>query len=137
MTPPKIANSPSMRRLTPTVIPAPVVTPTTLPAGIKKEPPLFEIGVYTPRGVHKRFSISSSCSGNSQGKFHYFIIYFFIFIFNHFFCFEDKTPTGEHRRTLSAKRALRQHNFASKVILKQDSCIPCKARYNIDQLTNF
>lgn len=106
VTPPKIANSPSMRRLTPTVIPAPVVTPTTLPAGIKKEPPLFEIGVYTPRGVHKRFSISSSCSGNSQ----------------------DKTPTGEHRRTLSAKRALRQHNFASKVILKQDSCIPCKAR---------
>lgn len=32
------------------------------------------------------------------------------------------------RRSLSGKRAVRQHNFASKVILKHEICVPCKTR---------
>lgn len=32
------------------------------------------------------------------------------------------------RRSSSGKRALRPHNFASKVILKQEICIPCQSR---------
>lgn len=37
----------------------------------------------------------------------------------------------EVRRSASAFRAVRQHNFASKVILKQEICTQCKTRYNI------
>ena len=35
---------------------------------------------------------------------------------------------GNERRSFSAKKIVRQHNFASKVILKQETCIPCKTR---------
>ncbi|XP_057366482.1 rac GTPase-activating protein 1-like [Daphnia carinata] len=35
---------------------------------------------------------------------------------------------GIERRNLSAKKVLRPHSFSSKVILKQETCIPCRNR---------
>jgi len=110
LTPPKITISSACDPAVyePTVTPTVTVTPIIHATRIKVEPASHhqvDIGLFTPQYAHKRFS-SSSSSGHSQ----------------------DYTPTSEHRRTLSAKRVLRQHNFASKVILKQEVCIPCKAR---------
>lgn len=42
----------------------------------------------------------------------------------------DRTSSDvEVRKSSSALRAVRQHNYASKVILKQEICIQCKTRY--------
>ena len=46
-----------------------------------------------------------------------------------FFILKEKFPGQLVRRTSSSvKRASRPHNFVSKVILKQESCVPCKNR---------
>ena len=79
LTPPKIAISPAACHHAPAVTTTPALTPTPVPAEIKTEPHDIDIGILTPGGVHKRFSITSTCSGNSQGKYDYYRIQLFFF----------------------------------------------------------
>lgn len=40
----------------------------------------------------------------------------------------DGNNPGSDNRSHLTKKFLRQHNFASKVILRQETCLPCKSR---------